>query len=83
MWSIRFAFFRNNPHDNKIMNIIRQRTTDVEVKKYCISLLQKYGSFKYTLDVLDRLDHLVREEVNKLGGNELLVGLMDELKNYQ
>ena len=62
---------------------MRQRTTDVEVKKYCVSLLKKYGSFKYTLDVLDGLDHLVRKEVNKLGGNELLVRLMDELKNYQ
>ena len=40
------------------MNILRQRTTDIEVKKYCVSLLEKTGSFKYTLDVLEELDEL-------------------------
>ena len=65
------------------MNILRQRTTDIEVKKYCVSLLEKTGSFKYTLDVLEELDSKVRTEVAKLGGNENLIDLMDELKNWK
>jgi geranylgeranyl diphosphate synthase type 3 len=74
--------FRSQPEDTQIMNILRQRTTDIEVKKYCVSLLEKYGSFKYTLQVLEDLDQKVRQEVDKLGGNVHLIALMDELKNW-
>jgi len=73
----------NDPDDRQIMNILRQRTTDIEVKKYCVSLLEKTGSFKYTLDVLEELDSKVRTEVAKLGGNKNLIDLMDELKNWK
>ena len=74
---------RSHPKDNQIMNIIRQRTNDLEVKKYCVSLLDKFGSFKYTLQILDELDLKVRQEIAKLGGNVHLIALMDELKNWQ
>ena len=74
---------RNFPSDNRVMNILRQRTTDIEVKKYCISLLEDAGSFKYSLKVLQELDSRIRDEIEKLGGNAVLVQLMDELKNWQ
>jgi len=74
---------RNYPSDNRVMNILRQRTTDVEVKKYCISLLEDAGSFKYSLQVLEDLDSQIRSEIEKLGGNAVLIQLMDELKNWQ
>jgi len=74
---------KNNPEDRQIMNILRQRTTDNEVKKYCVSLLEKTGSFKYTLDVLEELDSKVRSEIEKLGGNVHLIALMDELNNWK
>jgi len=74
---------RNFPSDNRVMNILRQRTTDIEVKKYCISLLEDAGSFKYSLKVLEELDSRIRDEIEKLGGNAVLVQLMDELKNWQ
>lgn len=44
-------------------DILRQRTKDVEVKKYCIHLLEKLGSFKYTRDILQKLDGEARAEV--------------------
>ena len=65
------------------MKILRQRTTDLELKKYCVSLLEKYGSFTYTLQTLEDLDQKVRQEVEKLGGNAHLIKLMDELKNWK
>jgi len=74
---------RNYPTDNRVMNILRQRTTDVEVKKYAISLLEDAGSFRYSLGVLEDLDSKIRSEVDKLGGNPVLIHLMDELKNWQ
>lgn len=45
------------------VDILRQRTHDIEVKKYCISLLEKLGSFQYTRKVLEALDVEARAEV--------------------
>lgn len=48
---------------SQIIDILRQRTKDVEVKKYCIQLLETLGSFSYTRDILDSLDKDARDEV--------------------
>lgn len=64
------------------MQILRQRTTDIEVKKYCIKLLESKGSLEYTKSVLHELDARARAEVDRLGGNELLISVLDELKNW-
>jgi geranylgeranyl diphosphate synthase type 3 len=51
----------------------------VELKKYCITLLEKFGSFSYTRDTLEQLDAALRAEVAKLGGNPQLEAILDEL----
>ena len=78
-----FLFYRSHPEDTQIKHILRQRTTDLELKKYCVSLLDKYGSFAYSRQRLEELDQKVREEVAKLGGNAHLIKLMDDLKNWK
>ncbi|KAK1118956.1 Geranylgeranyl pyrophosphate synthase, variant 2 [Melipona bicolor] len=74
---------RTHPEDRQIMNILRQRTKDIEVKRYCVNLLEKFGSFAYTRTVLEELDKKARNEVQRLGGNPLLVRLLDELINWK
>ncbi|KAK2579849.1 hypothetical protein KPH14_007532 [Odynerus spinipes] len=74
---------RSHPEDRQIMNILRQRTKDVEVKRYCVNLLEKFGSFAYTRCVLESLDKKAREEVERLGGNPLLVKVLDELFSWK
>lgn len=70
----------NNRHnDREIMNILRQRTKDIEVKKYCVHLLDEAGSFEYTLSVLKKLKYEIEAEVTRLGSNEHILNLMDEL----
>lgn len=64
------------------MNILRKRTTDIEVKKHCITLLETMGSFAYTKKVLEQLDQDIRREIQGYGGNEALLKLLDELKNW-
>jgi geranylgeranyl diphosphate synthase type 3 len=44
----------------------------VELQKYCITLLEKFGSFSYARDTLEELDAEARAEVAKLGGNPVL-----------
>ncbi len=54
----------------------------MEVKKYAVSLLREAGAFQHTRGVLQELDSKLRSEVERLGGNEGLVALLDELKNW-
>ena len=63
--------------------ILRQRTRDLELKKYCITLLEKFGSLSYTRRTLEELDAEARAEVAKLGGNPLLEDLLDELLDWK
>lgn len=72
----------SNPDDRQIINILRQRTKDIEVKRHCVKLLERFGSFKYTRNVLEELDSTARAEIERLGGNPLLVRILDELKNW-
>ncbi|XP_018308379.1 geranylgeranyl pyrophosphate synthase [Mycetomoellerius zeteki] len=71
---------RSNPEDRQIINILRQRTKDIEVKRYCVKLLKKFGSFEYTRNVLEELESTARAEIKRLGGNALLVKILDGLK---
>ncbi|XP_026479973.1 geranylgeranyl pyrophosphate synthase-like [Ctenocephalides felis] len=65
------------------IDILRQRTRDIEVKRYCISLLEKLGSFEYTRQTLDLLDKQARAEVKRLGGNPLMEAVLDDLLNWK
>ncbi|XP_076384890.1 geranylgeranyl pyrophosphate synthase quemao isoform X3 [Megalopta genalis] len=70
---------QSHPEDRQLMNILRQRTKDIDVKRYCINLLEKFGSFAYTETVLEELDKKARNEIERLGGNPLLIALLDEI----
>ncbi|KAJ8965447.1 hypothetical protein NQ317_006445 [Molorchus minor] len=59
----------SQPDDKQVIHILRQRTKEPEVKKYCVSLLEKYGSFDYTKSTLSQLEKDAKEELGKLGGN--------------
>ncbi|XP_034829605.1 terpene synthase [Maniola hyperantus] len=74
---------QNQKGDNQVLHILRQRTRDVEVKRYCISLLEKFGSFQYTRERLQQLDDEARAEVKRLGGNPHLEELLDELLSWR
>ena len=70
------------PRDSRLMNILRQRTNDVDVKRYAIQLLEDAGSFEYTREQMKLLDNKIRQEIEKLNGNQLLKKLLDELQNW-
>ncbi|XP_066253665.1 terpene synthase [Euwallacea similis] len=69
----------SHPEDNQIMHILRQRTKDVEVKKYCVALLEKYGSFDYTRKVLKDLEMDAKQEIDKLGPNHFMEEFISSL----
>ena len=70
------------PKDNRLNNILRQRTQEIDVKKYAIKLLEDAGSFRYTRDQMRLLDNKIRAEIGKLNGNDVLIRVMDDLRNW-
>jgi hypothetical protein len=63
--------------------ILRRRTGDVELKKYCVTLLENFGSLCYTRRTLEELDAVLRAEIAKLGGNPLLEDVLDEMLDWK
>ncbi|OWR44628.1 Geranylgeranyl diphosphate synthase-3-B-isoform [Danaus plexippus plexippus] len=51
------------PEGPQVLSIIRQRTRDLELKKLCLSLLEKSGGMQYTRDLLMKIDKELRTEV--------------------
>ena len=47
-----------------------------------MKLLEKFGSFEYTRNVLLNIDKEVREEAKKLGENSFMTSLIDELLTF-
>jgi geranylgeranyl diphosphate synthase type 3 len=69
----------SHPEDNQIQCILKQRTKNTDLKKYFVSLLDKFGSLKYTESALAKLEQKLRDETATLGGNPHLTALLDEL----
>ncbi|XP_021200662.2 terpene synthase isoform X1 [Helicoverpa armigera] len=74
---------RNPEGDKQVLHILRQRTRDLEVKRYCITILERIGSFAYTRETLQSLDEEARREVARLGGNPHLEALLDDLLSWR
>jgi geranylgeranyl diphosphate synthase type 3 len=66
-----------------LSGILRQRTRDVELKKYCVTLLETFGSLSYTRHTLEELDAELRAEVAKLGGNPMLEDVLNEMLDWK
>jgi geranylgeranyl diphosphate synthase type 3 len=71
--------------DTRIIHILKQRTQDVELKRYCVQLLHEFGSIEYTRQSCDELAKQVYDEIDVLGGNNylenLIQGLMEVFRN--
>ena len=64
-------------------DILRQRTQDVELKKYCFTLLEKFGSLSFMRRTLEELDAEARAEIAKLGGNPVLEKVLNDLLDWK
>lgn len=67
------------PRNHQLSNVLRQRTEDLDLKKFCCECIEKTGSFAYTREVLRRLENDVLAEIESLGGNSMLVKLVEKL----
>ena len=65
--------------DTRIIHILKQRTQDVDLKRYCLQLLLEFGSIEYTRQVCDDLARQVYDELDLLGGNSYLENFVQNL----
>ena len=66
------AIQSGHPESGKVLEIVKQRTENEDLKRYCVSLLEKIGSFAYTKQKLEKMEEEIRQEIKSLGGNPLL-----------
>ncbi|XP_061083326.1 geranylgeranyl pyrophosphate synthase [Conger conger] len=72
---------RSKPESTQVQNILRQRTENVDVKRYCLDYLEKAGSFEYTRQTLRDLETKAHALVRDLGGNPGLEALIELLSH--
>eukprot|EP01147_Barroeca_monosierra_P009731 gene9731-1934_t len=70
---------RSAPHDRQLLNILKQHTTDVDLKKHCLDCMKRTKSFEYTIAELNKLETQARQLIQELGGNPILSSIMDRL----
>jgi geranylgeranyl diphosphate synthase, type III len=70
---------RQDPKDTKLLSILKQRTDDVDVKRYAQSLMRDAGSLLYTREKCSKLKETITGQIEDLGGNSTLISLLKML----
>eukprot|EP01096_Ripella_sp_DP13-Kostka_P011358 TRINITY_DN456_c1_g1_i1.p1 TRINITY_DN456_c1_g1~~TRINITY_DN456_c1_g1_i1.p1 ORF type:complete len:395 (+),score=167.21 TRINITY_DN456_c1_g1_i1:35-1186(+) len=74
---------QNNPSDRRLLNILKQRTEDNDIKKYAVEYMEMCGSFTYTLKKLNELRDEILAQIKALGGNVELEEIVHQLNDYE
>ncbi|KAM9804331.1 geranylgeranyl pyrophosphate synthase [Neosynchiropus ocellatus] len=69
----------SQPESTQVQNILRQRTENMDIKRYCVDYLEKVGSFAYTRQTLRDLEAEAYRLIRELGGNPQLESLIRHL----
>jgi geranylgeranyl diphosphate synthase, type III len=59
---------RSDPANLQLLNILKQKTTDEEVKRYAVKYMESKGSFEYCKKVLKTLGERARKLVAEVEG---------------
>jgi len=71
---------RRGATNRQIINVLQKRPTTPTLKTHVISYLEKETkSFEYTLTVMSTLEKQVKGEIERLGGNTKLEGIVEHL----
>jgi geranylgeranyl diphosphate synthase, type III len=59
---------RSDPANLQLLNILKQKTTDEEVKRYAVKYMESKGSFEYCKKVVKTLGERARKLVAEVDG---------------
>lgn len=81
---------RADPHNLTLLNILKQKTQDEEVKRYAVGYMEKMGSFEYSREIVkvlrEEASHMVAQLERRVGGEggkkgaEGIRGILEGLK---
>ncbi|KAG6022397.1 hypothetical protein E4U40_004618 [Claviceps sp. LM458 group G5] len=75
---------RTNPNNMQLINILKQKTSDVQVKRYAVAYMESTGSFKYTRSVISILIARARKLAIDMGeGTERADGILKILDRLE
>lgn len=88
---------RHNPADRRLLNILKRKTEDEDVKRHAIQYMEQVGSFEYTRGIvralfdihltdsfqLKDLSAKIRDMIDGLGHNDKLLELMGMLETIK
>ncbi|PYH79135.1 terpenoid synthase [Aspergillus uvarum CBS 121591] len=60
---------RARPGDHQLLSILKQKTTDEEVKRYAVTYMEQTGSFAHTRDVVRELRDKALALITEIDGN--------------
>jgi len=63
----------------QLLSILKQRTEDVDVKRYAQRLMLEAGSLRYTREKCSQLKEEIVKQIKELGGNEPLLKVIEML----
>jgi geranylgeranyl diphosphate synthase, type III len=69
----------SNQQDSRMLSILKQRTTDVDVKRYALTLLRETNSLSYTRNKCQSLRETIIAQIQELGGNPSLLSILQHL----
>ncbi|KAF9580344.1 geranylgeranyl pyrophosphate synthetase, partial [Lunasporangiospora selenospora] len=70
---------RTDRSNRKLLNILKQKPTEPELKRYAVGLMNATNTFEYCRERMAYYEHLIREEIRSLGGNERLEKIVNKL----
>lgn len=71
--------FQKSSRGNQLLSILKQRTEDVDVKRYAQKLMFEAGSLHYTREKCTMLKKEIVQQIQDLGGNEPLLRVIEML----
>ncbi|KAI8390084.1 geranylgeranyl pyrophosphate synthase [Blakeslea trispora] len=74
---------RRDVSNRQLLNIISQKPTNVEVKKYALDIIQRTGTFEYVQEFLHQKEEEILAEIKRLGGNPLLEKYIETIRIKQ
>lgn len=69
----------SHPESTQVQNILRKRTENMDIKRYCVDYLEKVGSFAYTRQTLRDLEVEAYRLIKGFGGNPQMESLVKQL----
>ncbi|KAI7871712.1 geranylgeranyl pyrophosphate synthase [Spinellus fusiger] len=68
-----------DPKNHQLINILRKKSSCIELKKFAVELIEKTGSFNYSLAYMSKMEKGILQEIEELGGNPILEKIMSML----